>query len=206
MNSPKYILGIDEAGRGALAGPVVVAGVVLDPNNPIEGLKDSKKLTPKRREILANKIFKTAKYVSVKYIDNAYIDQSNILEATKICASLVYWDLLNSRPNNKDIENADIKIDGNVNLLQYVIEDDALNIKPQCVVKGDSKIPEIMAASIIAKVTRDRLMVDYDKFYRGYDFAQSKGYPSPKHIEAIKKLGPCPIHRKTFKRVKEYVK
>jgi len=204
--SKEIIIGIDEAGRGALAGPVFVGLVVLDPDNPIAGLKDSKVLTPKRRAELAIEIRNKALYYTVDFCDQEEIDELNILEATKKATrkclyKLFIHDKTQSKFYSRLMDNVQIKIDGNINLAATY--PDNLNI--ECIIRGDSIVPEIMAAGILAKVNRDRVMSEYDRFFPGYDFAKSKGYCSPKHLEGIAKQGICDIHRKTFAKVKEHV-
>lgn len=213
------VIGIDEAGRGALAGPVVVCAAAILKPEAIEHiqLRDSKAMTKAARMREYRKLMAAAKAGVIKYSvvskDNLCIDKYNILEATKSAAECAMWNILYDDGTGTDgsfvrrfdetFESAKILIDGNVNL----VADDMppFTNTVECIVKGDSKVPEIMAASIIAKVTRDLLMVEYDKFFPGYDFANSKGYPSKKHMDAIIAKGPCQIHRKTFKRVKEYL-
>lgn len=178
----KNILCIDEVGRGPLAGPVVVCGVMLDENPDILYINDSKKLSEEKRE----KIFEQAKEKNIKYkiqlLDNKKIDKYNIFAATYMSMSKVAI----------EFENVDhILIDGN-----QILKD--VNIDQTAIVKGDSKVLGIALASIIAKVTRDNMMKEYDKIYPQYHFAKNKGYGTAEHIDAIKKYGICDIHRKTF--------
>lgn len=179
----KIIAGMDEAGRGPLAGPVVVALVVmpLDKEFIIEGINDSKKLSEKKREMLYEKIIDTALYYSIQIIDEKTIDEINILQATikgmKQCITS-----LNVTPD--------------VVLVDAVKFDSQVKTVP--IIKGDAKSYSIAAASILAKVTRDRLMVEYAKDYPNFDFAKHKGYGTKKHIEELKTFGPTEIHRKTF--------
>lgn len=183
------ICGIDEAGRGPLAGPVVVSGVIMKKDNPIEGIRDSKKLTFKKREELYNKILDSALFYDIQVIDEAVIDNINIL---KSCMAGV------ENIMNKFKERCDLfLIDGN-----YLKFDDNRqgNFNYETIVKGDDKVYEISCASILAKVTRDRMMLNYDEQYPEYNFKSHKGYGTKKHIEAILKYGPCAIHRKTFLR------
>lgn len=179
------ILGIDEAGRGPLAGPVVAAGVVLDAKNPISGLNDSKKLTEKARESLYKEIVARARFVSIKVIDSLIIDQINILQATLRAMQGVIGDAQKALPLDL------ILVDGN----QLVV---GVDVEQKAIIKGDSKIEAIMAASIIAKVHRDRLMNDYHKVFPGYGFISHKGYGTQEHLKALNLLGPCPIHRMSF--------
>ncbi len=181
----KYIGGIDEVGRGPLAGPVVVACCVMPLNDEdiIQGVNDSKKVSEKNREILYEKIKEKAIAYQIEMLDEIAIDEMNILEATKACM-------------RKSIEDISQKIDLDLVLIDAVKIDTKVPIEP--IIKGDAKSYSIACASILAKVTRDRMMVEYDKQYPGYDFASNKGYGSAKHIAAIKSIGPCEIHRKSF--------
>lgn len=176
------IAGIDEAGRGPLCGPVVAAAVILPKDKKIEGVNDSKKLTEKKREKLYDDIMNEAVAVGVGISEVDVIEKVNILNATKIAMK-------------KAIENLKVKpdyclIDGN-QMIDIVID-------AETVVSGDAKSESIAAASIIAKVTRDRMLIDYDKLYPEYGFAKHKGYGTKAHIEAIKKYGLTPIHRPSF--------
>lgn len=176
----KLIAGIDEAGRGPLAGPVVAAAVILG-EQPILGLDDSKKLSSKQRDILYEHIHKKALYIGVEIIDNLTIDRINILNATK--SAMV--GAVKKMGVDPDILLIDaLKIDVSIEQLE--------------IIKGDSKSNSIAAASIIAKVTRDRIMEKYDMTFPGYDFSKHKGYGTKLHYEKIDELGPSPIHRKTF--------
>lgn len=177
------ILCIDEVGRGPLAGPVVVCGVILQENPNILYVNDSKKISEEKRlEIFEQAIQKNVKY-KIEITDNQDIDKYNIFNATYMTMSKI--------ANNFGEQIDHILIDGNQILKDVRIDQDA-------VIKGDSKILGIALASIIAKVTRDTLMKDYDKIYPQYHFAQNKGYGTSEHIEAIKKYGICPIHRLSF--------
>ena len=178
----RYICGIDEAGRGPLAGPVVAGAVVLGPETEILYLNDSKKLSEKKREILYDEIREKAVAVGVGIVSPARIDEINILQATYEAMRMAV-DSLEVRP---DI------------LLNDAVTIPEIEIMQVPIIKGDQKSVSIAAASIIAKVTRDRLMTEYDKVIPGYDFARHKGYGTKKHIEALKELGPSPIHRTTF--------
>ena len=184
-----FIAGIDEAGRGPLAGPVVATAVVLPLNHSIQGVNDSKKLTEKERNRLFGIIQEEAIAVGVGISDNNDIDSINILQAT-LRAMEKAVNQISPLPDY-------LLIDGISRIL--------LNIPQKTIKKGDSLSISIAAASIIAKVTRDRIMENYDKEYPSYGFARHKGYGSAKHLEAIAKFGPSPIHRKTFRGVKEYV-
>lgn len=179
----KLICGIDEAGRGPLAGPVSVGAVImpLDDADIIAGINDSKKLSAKKRDELYNIIKNKAVAYSCIMLDNNIIDEINILEATK-------------RAMYNAVESLKIKPE--------LVLIDAVNLnldtESKAIIKGDATSYNIAAASIIAKVTRDRLMDEYDAMYPEYNFKSNKGYGTKEHIEAIKKYGPCPIHRKTF--------
>jgi ribonuclease HII len=183
------VAGVDEAGRGPLAGPVVSAAVILPESLPVSGINDSKKLTPRKRETLYHEIRRHAVAVGVGIVDPAEIDRINILNASLAAMAIAVENL----PHPPDF----LLIDG-----QFGI---SLNLPQQAIVKGDSKSVSIAAASIIAKVTRDRIMDAYGKQYPEFDFAANKGYPTKSHQEAIKKFGCCPIHRRTFKGVREYL-
>ena len=178
----KLVCGVDEAGRGPLCGPVVAAAVILNKDEMIEGVNDSKKLSEKKRENLYDVITKKALAVGVGISDVDIIEDINILNATKLA--------MKQAINNLKINPDFVLIDGN-----QMID---IDIDAQTVVSGDAKSESIAAASIIAKVTRDRLLKDYDKKYPEYGFAKHKGYGTKAHIEAIKKYGLTPIHRKSF--------
>ena len=177
-----YVCGIDEAGRGPLAGPVVAGAVILPMNCPILYLNDSKKLSAARREDLYEVIYRKALAVGVGYASPQRIDEINILQAT--------YEAMREAISKLEIR-------------PQILLNDAVTIPnvpyPQVpIIKGDAKSASIAAASIVAKVTRDRLMVEYDKLMPEYGFAGHKGYGAPAHIQALKKYGPSPIHRKTF--------
>lgn len=179
----KYIAGIDEAGRGPLAGPVVVGIAIMKPDSFIEGVNDSKKISEKKRELLYEQITNEAIDWSVGIVDQNEIDEINILNATKKALHMA-------------ITNLKIKPDRIlVDALEHI---DTCGIPYTSIIKGDAKVYSIYAASIIAKVTRDRMMKKYDEIYPEYGFAGHKGYGTAKHIQAIKAYGPCPLHRKTF--------
>lgn len=174
------IAGVDEAGRGPLAGPVVAAACIL--NKEIEGLRSSKSLSKKEREALYEVIIKNADY-AIGIVDNNVIDKINILQASLLA-------MKNAVLSLKNIPSL-VLVDG-----CYEISN--LPYKQKAIVKGDAKEPIISAASIIAKVERDRIMEDYDRLFPAYGFAKHKGYPTYKHILAIKEHGVSQIHRKTF--------
>ena len=184
-----HIAGIDEAGRGPLAGPVMAAAVILPVGVTITGVDDSKKLTPDKREKLFDIIMTQALSVGVGVATPADIDRINILQATR---SAMLAAVLNLSPPPDYL------------LIDGITTIDS-KIPQNTIKKGDSLSLSIAAASIIAKVTRDRLMIEMDAQYPGYGFAGHKGYGSAAHMDAIKRLGPSPIHRLTFGGVKEYV-
>ena len=179
----QYVCGIDEAGRGPLAGPVVVASVMLPKDSMIEGVNDSKKISESKREKLYDVILQEAISYGIGIIYQEEIDEINILQATK-------------KGLHEAVANMEIK--PNVILVDALTGIDTLGIPYKSIIKGDAKSYSIGAASIIAKVTRDRIMREWDKVYPEYGFAGHKGYGTAKHIEAIKKYGLTPIHRKTF--------
>ncbi len=179
-NGYGLIGGIDEAGRGPLAGPVVVAGVVMPLDELIEGVDDSKKLSPKKRDTLFDKIMEKAIDVTVAIIDNRTIDKINILNATK--QGMVQC--------VRTFKKVDAVLIDAVKL--------AVDVPTYSIVHGDALSYSIAAASIVAKVTRDRIMLDYDKEFPQYNFAKHKGYGTKEHIMLLKQYGPCAIHRKTF--------
>ena len=186
-----WICGVDEAGRGPLVGAVVAGAVVLDPNNPIEGLKDSKKLTPAKREFLYEQIMEKAKAWGVGEASPTEIDEVNILQATMLAMRRAIEDLTTRFGNWPD----KALIDGN--------RCPELPIAAEAIVKGDSKEPAISAASIIAKVTRDRQMQLLHERYPEYGFAQHMGYPTEAHFAALKQYGACDQHRRSFSPVRK---
>lgn len=188
MHETVLVAGVDEAGRGPLAGPVVVAAVILDPARPIDGLADSKQLTALRREALYGQIVARTIAHSVVRIEAAEIDRINILQATLLGMTRAL-EMLAVAP-------ASALIDGN-RLPK------SLPCTARAIIGGDATEPAISAASILAKVTRDRLLCEYEARWPGYGFAQHKGYPTPAHFEALRRLGPCPEHRRSFAPVRE---
>ena len=179
----KNICGIDEAGRGPLAGPVVIAGVIMPEDSMIEGVNDSKKVSEKKRELLYDKIIEEAISYSVAIIGQDVIDEINILNATKKGLTNV-------------VEGLDVRPDLIiVDALEHI---DTKGIPYESIIKGDAKCYSIAAASILAKVTRDRIMREWDLVYPQYGFAKHKGYGTAFHIQAIKEYGLCPIHRRSF--------
>ena len=184
----QLIGGVDEVGRGPLVGPVVTACVILPKNYQLDGLTDSKKLSEKKREKFCEIILKDAISVGIGIIYEDKIDEVNIYEATKLAMYAA-------------IDNCDIKPD-------YILIDamklDNLSVPSVSIIKGDLKSISISAASVIAKVTRDRMMYELDKKYPMYGFAKNKGYPTKEHVEAIQKYGILKEHRKTFNPVTKY--
>lgn len=178
----RYICGIDEVGRGPLAGPVVAGAVILPKDSDILYINDSKQLSEKKREELYDIIMEKAVAAAVGFASVERIDEINILQATYEAMR----DAISKLPVSPDI------------LLNDAVTIPQVAIPQVPIIKGDAKSISIGAASIIAKVTRDRLMVEYDKVFPEYGFASNKGYGSAGHIEAIKRIGPCPIHRRTF--------
>ena len=183
----KLICGIDEAGRGPLAGPVVVGAVVMKPESKIEWVNDSKKVTEKRRDILYDKITEEAIAWGVGIVSEKEIDEINILNATKKGLHIAIGEVIEKLGKKPEIIITDA-----------LKEIDTFGIPYQSIIKGDATCYSISCASIIAKVTRDRIMKEWDEVYPQYGFNSHKGYGTAKHIEAIKKYGPSPIHRKTF--------
>lgn len=181
------LCGIDEVGRGPLAGPVVAGAVILPQDCEILYLNDSKKLSEKKRELLYDEIMEKAVAVGIGAVSPERIDEINILQATYE-AMRIAVSKLSVRP--------DLLLNDAVTIPQVDI--------PQVpIIKGDAKSVSIAAASIVAKVTRDRMMVQYEELYPGYEFVSNKGYGSARHIAALKEIGPCPIHRRSF--IKNFV-
>ena len=176
------ICGIDEAGRGPLAGPVVIAGVIMPQDSMIEGVNDSKKVSEKKREKLYDLILEEAISYSVAIIGQDVIDEINILQAT--------YEAMRQAVANLSVKPS--------LLLNDAVTIPGMDMKQVPIIKGDAKSISIGAASIMAKVYRDRMMEEYDHIFPGYDFASNKGYGSKEHIEAIHRQGPCPIHRRSF--------
>lgn len=188
-NGYTLVAGVDEVGRGPLAGPVVCASVIMPLDDLIDGVDDSKKLSEKKRIAFSELIKEKAMAYSICEVDEKRIDEINILNATKECMA----NAVNSLKQKPEVLFVDaLKLDG--------VDE---SIKQQSIIKGDAKSYNIACASIIAKVYRDNLMVEYGKHYPEYDFAQNKGYGTKKHIDAIKTYGITPIHRKSF--VKNFV-
>ena len=182
QNGFDFIGGADEVGRGPLAGPVVCAAVILPKDCTIEGIDDSKKLSEKKREELYQKIIDEAVAYSIEFVFHDEIDEINILQATKKCMAKAI--------NNLKVEPDMMLIDALTGL--------EINCPSKGIIHGDAVCYSIGAASIIAKVTRDKYMVDMDKIYPEYGFAKNKGYGTKEHMDALRNIGPCPIHRKSF--------
>lgn len=190
LNIPaSLVAGVDEAGRGPLAGPVVAGAVILDPARPIDGLRDSKRLSAARREVLCEVIQERALAWAIGRADVGEIDRINILQATMLAMQRAVAAL------QPAAEHA--LIDGN--------RCPDLACPSQAIVKGDSRVAAISAASIIAKVTRDREMLSLDVIYPGYGLAQHKGYPSKAHIQALESLGVSPVHRRSYAPVRKII-
>lgn len=182
----QYVAGVDEAGRGPLAGPVVVAAVILPIGLFLPKINDSKKLSAKMRDTLYDLIQEKAIAVACSVIDEKTIDRINIYQAT---INGMYESIFSLHPEPQKV-------------LIDAVPLDRLSIPSLSIIRGDAKSASIAAASIIAKVTRDRLMLKYDEQYPGYGFAQHKGYGTAQHLAAIRKLGPCPIHRRSFEPIR----
>ncbi|SFR99314.1 ribonuclease HII [Anaeromicropila populeti] len=182
-----YICGIDEVGRGPLSGPVVAGAVILPKDTTILYLNDSKQVSEKRRELLYDEIMEKAVAVGIGVVSPQVIDEINILQATYEAMRIAI---------RKLSVQPDLLLNDAVTIPQ-------VKVKQVSLIKGDARSISIAAASIIAKVTRDRMMAEYHKLYPDYGFDQNKGYGSARHIEALKKIGPCPIHRQTF--IKNFV-
>jgi ribonuclease HII len=182
--SGPLICGVDEAGRGPLAGPVVAAAVILSADLDKDGIKDSKKLSPSERETLKNRIESSSSKWAVGVVGPETVDEINILQATFLAM-------------RKAVKKLSIAPD--LVLVDGRFEIPKLNIRQRAVIKGDSREISIAAASILAKTHRDRLMIGIEKKFPGYGFSRHKGYPTKDHIAKLEKLGPCPVHRKSFR-------
>lgn len=189
--SCKHICGIDEVGRGPLAGPVVAGAVVLPSDVQILYLNDSKKLSERKRELLYDEIMEKALAVGIGMASPARIDEINILQATYEAMRAAIEEVEKKLGTKPEV------------LLNDAVTIPEVSIRQMPIVKGDAKSVSIAAASIVAKVTRDRMMVEYDKVLPGYDLASNKGYGTKTHIAALKELGPTPIHRASF--IKNFV-
>ena len=178
----KYIAGVDEVGRGPLAGPVVAAAVILPEDFDVPGVDDSKKLSEKRREELFDIITERAVAYGIGMADHSIIDEINILQATKLAMK----EAISSLQQQPDY------------ILFDAMRIDDLEIPQESVIKGDAKVLAVAAESIVAKVTRDRMMAEYSAEYPGYAFEKNKGYGTKAHYEGLREHGMCPIHRRTF--------
>jgi len=189
MNVPEFFAGVDEAGRGPLAGPVVAAAVILDPLRPVSGLADSKLLTPGRREELARAIRGSALCWALGQAEVAEIDSLNILQASLLAMKRAVMALV-PQPGR-------VLVDGN--------RCPELPCEVRAVIGGDRIVPSISAASILAKVERDTQMLQLDRLYPDYGFARHKGYPTREHLEALRRCGVSPVHRKSFAPVRRLI-
>lgn len=178
----KYVCGVDEVGRGPLAGPVVCAAVIMPLDDMIEGVDDSKKLSAKKREMLSEKILKTAVAYSICRVEPEIIDEINILQATRLC--------MKNAVESLSVAPDFVLTDGNMTL--------DISVPQRSIIKGDALSYSIGAASIIAKVYRDKLMTDYAEIYPQYGFESNVGYGSKAHMQAIERFGLTPIHRRSF--------
>lgn len=196
----KYIAGVDEVGRGPLAGPVVTAAVVLPEDFDVLGIDDSKKLSEKKREELFDIIMERAVAVGIGEASEKTIDEINILQATKLAMKRAVEACEIKLREKLEIGEADG--DAESHIIDYIIFDamkiEDIDIKQESIIKGDAKVLAIAAASIVAKVTRDLMMVAYDNEYPGYAFAKNKGYGTKEHYEGLHAQGMCPIHRRSF--------
>src|ERR1700761_7053587 len=183
----RFIAGADEVGRGSLFGAVVAAAVILSPDIPIRGLNDSKQIEPERREVLAERIKERAVAWSVAAVDAATIDRINIYEASRLAMKMAIGQL---RPAADFVLVDAVPLD--------------ISVPQQPLIQGDERCHAIAAASILAKVYRDRMMCEWDKFYPEYGLANHKGYHAPEHMAAIRRLGPTPMHRFSFAPVRKY--
>ncbi len=189
LNNIKLLAGVDEVGRGPLAGPVVAAAVILDPENPIKGLNDSKKISQKKRELISLEIKSSALGWSLGRAEVEEIDELNILKASLLAMKRAV-ESLTLKPEL-------VAVDG-----QYTPD---VEYEKIAIIKGDSLVPAISAASIIAKVARDNEMLKFDEIYPGYGFSSHKGYPTKQHIQSLEKLGITEIHRRSFAPVARYL-
>ncbi|UCC81320.1 MAG: ribonuclease HII [Candidatus Zixiibacteriota bacterium] len=180
------ICGVDESGRGPLAGPVVAAAVILSNDLDVSGIGDSKTLTPARRELLKERIVNSSTQWALGVVGPQTVDRINILQATFLAMRLAV-EKLRMKPDF-------IMVDGKFEIPK-------IDIRQKAVVKGDAREMSIAAASILAKTHRDKLMIQLEKRYPGYGFSKHKGYPTKEHISNLEKMGPCPVHRKSFRPV-----
>ena len=195
------ICGFDEAGRGPLAGPVTAGCVILPKDFPIEILNDSKKLSEKKR-VAAEKVIMEKACWGLGVVDHEIIDQMNILRASMYAMSIAYKMMKSKLPEWLRAQKIDFEEKSLDSFISAITDGNScpeVDCKCRCEPKADGKYPEVMAASIIAKVERDKMMVEFDKIYPEYGYAKHKGYPTAAHIEICRKIGPSPIQRKTFK-------
>jgi len=184
--------GVDEVGRGPLAGPVVAAAVILDPARPIAGLRDSKRLAPAARLRLAREIRRHALCFAIAAASEREVDELNVLQASLVAMRRAVLRL--------SVTPAHVIVDGNQ---RPSFDDCQTRYSVEARIKGDQTVPSVSAASILAKVCRDRLMRRMDRNFPGYGFARNMGYPTPAHLDGLRLLGPCPIHRLSFAPVRE---
>ena len=190
IDDDRTLVGIDEVGIGCLAGPVVAAAVILDPANPINGITDSKKISERKRKVLADQIRVNAVDWAIGQASVSEIDQHNILRASHLAMQRAYDDLKSDATL--------VLVDGN--------KSPCFPVESKAVIKGDEMVPTIGAASIIAKVFRDGLMEELGKKYPDYDFEKNKGYPTKSHMQTLRTIGPCAQHRNSFAPVKNWDK
>lgn len=195
-NGYRYIAGVDEVGRGPLAGPVVAAAVVMPEDFDVPGIDDSKKLSEKKREEMFDVIKQHAVCTGIGMAEHEVIDEINILQATKQAMACAIEDL--RRDFAERYPDRAAAGEGPDYVIFDAVHLDSLDLPQESVIKGDAKVLAVAAASIIAKVTRDRMMVEYAGVYPGYAFEKNKGYGTKAHYEGLREKGPCPIHRKTF--------
>ncbi len=196
MDSNILTVGFDEAGRGPLAGPVSAAAVILPPDFPIEILNDSKKLSENKRE-LAEKIIKEKALWGIALVDHKKIDEINILQASMLAMKLAFDSLMEKYP--EWVKNTYKTVNFEIQGITDGTKCPDVNIVCRAEPKADGKYPEVMAASILAKTCRDRLMLEMDKKYPEYGYAKHKGYPTPEHKKICRQIGPSPIQRLSFK-------
>jgi len=190
LSNPLFVAGVDEAGRGPLAGPVFASAVILDPKRPVVGLTDSKRLTATRREWLEKEIKDKALGWAVAFARVEEIDRINILQASLLAMQRAVAELA--------VPAQRVMVDGD--------RCPVLACPVEAVIGGDMSVPAISAASILAKVARDREMRRLDALYPGYGFAGHKGYPTAEHLAALRSLGPCVVHRRSFRPVRELIR
>jgi len=192
VNGPRLVAGVDEVGRGPLAGPVVAAAVILDPGRPIDGLRDSKQLTAIARNRLAHEIRRRSICFALAFADEREVDELNVLQASLVAMRRAVLRL--------SVVPDHVIVDGNQPPSFAGLE---ARYSVEARIKGDQSVPAVSAASILAKVCRDRLMRRWDRSYPGYGFASNVGYPTKAHIEGLHRLGPCRIHRQSFAPVRK---